>query len=83
MYNMFLEHYIALLMSSSTPSDSLHSMYQMMKSTVGIHALIGGVRAIDDAGGIITTPTAHYFMVNNNSRTDVNSLRVYSTKAVG
>lgn len=83
MYNMFLEHYIALLMSSSTPSDSLHSMYQMMKSTVGIHALIGGVRAIDDAGGIITTPTAHYFMVNNNSRTDANSLRVYSTKAVG
>lgn len=40
-------------------------MYQAIKFTVGIHALVGGVKAIKN-DSIITTPTASYFIVNNN-----------------
>jgi hypothetical protein len=49
---------------------------------VGIHALVGGVRAMNDLGAVITTPTASYFIVNNNTRSDKDSLRVYNTKTI-
>lgn len=84
-YNNFIEHYIALLISSGSTNRSgqISEMYQAVKFTVGVHGLVGGVKALNDLGAVITTPTASYFIVNNNRRTDDQSLRVYNTKTLG
>lgn len=64
-YSAFMKHYMKLISSSDAPQGDLNQMYQAIKFTVGIHALVGGVKAIKN-DSIITTPTASYFIVNNN-----------------
>lgn len=82
-YNTFIEHYIALLMSNPDyRPNQVVQMYEAAKFTVGIHALVGGVRALSNDGSIITTPTASYFVVNNNKSTTPGSIRVYNTKTL-
>ena len=53
-------------------------MYQAIKFTTGIHALVGGVLAMKD-DAIIKTKTAQYLVVNNNQTGQID---VFSTRDV-
>jgi hypothetical protein len=82
-YNQFIKHYTGLLCSQKEDEpNSFNKMYQAAKFTVGVHALIGGVRAVTNNGNIISTASADYFIVNDNTKTE-NGISVYSTKQLG
>lgn len=86
MYPNFLRHYISLLYSISNKEIAENeernpSFYNTIKSTIGVHALIGGVLAKKE-GNIIKTKKADYFAVNVREGTD-KGIKVYSTKDLG
>ena len=83
MYENFINHYVWLVISRDKALDSdINSLYQAIKFTTGFHALVGGVKALNKDNNIITTPTASYFVVNDNKRTDKNSIQVFNTKII-
>ena len=47
-YSAFMKHYMKLISSMDSPQGDLNQMYQAIKFTVGIHALVGGVKALRD-----------------------------------
>jgi hypothetical protein len=53
-------------MRISEKDTDFQQIYNISKLTVGIKALIGGIRAVDKSGNIIHTAQADYLLVNNN-----------------
>lgn len=82
MYPIFFNHYIGLLKANPPcQEDCLGLMYGAAKETIGIHALIGGVSALNDKNNIITTPSAQYLVINDNTKMK-GGVKVYSTKEI-
>lgn len=78
-YPDFLYHFLNTinLLPKTSQADLL---YQAAKYTVGVKALIGGVRALGDNGQIIRTEQADYLMVNTHTRKK--GIRVYPARQI-
>lgn len=81
-YQNFMNHYMQLISSSESEGNkvtgNLQRMYQAIKFTTGIHALVGGVLAMKN-DAIVQTKTAQYLIVNNNQTGQID---VFSTRDV-
>lgn len=77
-YLNFLNHFLEL--TNSTDITLLDKYFGLLKSTVGIHALIGNVYAIKD-DALIKTKTADYLVINKSSQ-KVGNFTVFSTSEV-
>lgn len=75
----FLYHFLNLVTEPKS-SDSAN-MYNAAKQIVGLRALIGGVRTLNEDGNIINSGTADYLLVISNTRKN-NAVKVYSTKKI-
>ena len=64
---------------SNIGSQDYKDMYEVAKLTVGIKALIGGVRALSQDNQLIHTATADYFLINNNK---TGHTKVYQMKQI-
>jgi hypothetical protein len=81
MYPIFLKHYIKLL--QGIDADKVidnEALYNTIKTTIGVHALIGGVLAqIGQSPSLVSTDTADYLIINEREG-DNPGFKVFSMK---
>lgn len=79
-YPDFLYHFLNTINLFPPNASQANLLYSVAKYTVGVKALMGGVRALDDSGQIIRTERADYLMVNTHTRKK--GIRVYPARQI-